>query len=58
MSYYANNLFNTHYLSDSVLNGSQDLTDYKARIFGGVHQQDRMIADKKKTLDRAVMYSY
>lgn len=25
---------------------------------GGSAQQDRMIADKRKTLDRAVLYSY
>lgn len=29
-----------------------------ARIFGGSSQKDRMIADKRKTLDRVTLYSY
>lgn len=48
-------LFNTHYLSNS---GNYPNSLYSARIFGGQHQQDRMIADKKKSLDRAVLYGY
>ena len=50
-----NNLFNTHYLSN---NGDYPDSLYSARIFGGLHQQDRMIVDKKKSLDRAVLYGY
>ena len=29
-----------------------------ARLFGGSSQKDRMIADKRKTLDRVTLYSY
>ena len=50
-----NNLFNTHYLSSG---GDYPDSLYSARIFGGLSQQDRMIADKKKSLDRAVLYGY
>ena len=33
-------------------------TTYAKRIFGGVSQQERMIRDKLKSLDRSVLYSY
>ena len=41
----------------SAIEGVNDLSDY-LRTHGGYHQQERMIRDKRKTLDRALLYSY
>ena len=41
----------------SAIEGVNDLSDY-LRTHGGYHQQERMIIDKRKTLDRALLYSY
>ena len=37
-----------------------NLSSMKARLtyHGGAEQQDRMIRDKRKTLDKVVLYSY
>ena len=43
----------TQYTEDGLVNLSQQL-NYQ----GGYLQQDRMIRDKRKTLDKAVLYSY
>ena len=52
-----NNIYDAHYLQN--INNKQPMSNlYAARIFGGLTQQDRMIRDKVKTLDRAVLYSY
>ena len=52
-----NNIYDAHYLQN--INNNQPMSNlYAARIFGGLTQQDRMIRDKVKTLDRAVLYSY
>ena len=37
---------------------SLDLMQARLHVRGGVAQQDRMIKDKRKTLDRALLYSY
>ena len=37
---------------------SLDLMQARLRVRGGEAQQDRMIKDKRETLDRAVLYSY
>ena len=37
---------------------SLDLMQARLQVRGGVVQQDRMIKDKRKTLDRALLYSY
>ena len=37
---------------------SLDLMQARLRVRGGVAQQDRMIKDKRETLDRVVWYSY
>ena len=41
----------------STIDGVNDAADYLKKI-GGYRQQDRMITDKRKSLDRAVKYSY
>lgn len=54
---YPNNIFNPYYLETGV-NGSSGLNPYEGRIFGGLTQSDRMIKDKRRTLDRVVLSSY
>ena len=41
----------------STIDGVNDAADYLRKI-GGYRQQDRMITDRRKSLDRAVKYSY
>ena len=41
----------------SAIEGVNDLSDF-LRTHGGYHQQERMIRDKRKSLDRALLYSY
>ena len=41
----------------STIDGVNDAADYLKTI-GGYRQQDRMITDRRKSLDRAVKYSY
>ena len=41
----------------STIDGVNNAADYLRKI-GGYRQQDRMIADKRKSLNRAVKYSY
>ena len=41
----------------STIDGVNDAADYLRKI-GGYRQQDRMITDKRKSLNRAVKYSY
>src|SRR5574344_1142572 len=41
----------------STIDGVNDAADYLKKI-GGYRQQDRMITDRRKSLDRAVKYSY
>ena len=41
----------------SAIDGVNDAANYLKKI-GGYRQQDRMITDKRKNLDRAVKYSY
>jgi hypothetical protein len=40
------------------MNNSLDLMRARLNLRGGVAQQDRMIKDKKETLDRVLLYSY
>ena len=40
------------------MNNSLDLMRARLNLRGGVTQQDRMIKDKRETLDRVLMYSY
>ena len=40
------------------MNNSLDLMRARLNLRGGVTQQDRMIKDKRETLDRVVLYSY
>lgn len=56
MDYWTLN-YNCHYLQNNQNKASQDKPPSE-RIFLGTHQQERMIADKRKTLDRATLYSY
>lgn len=41
----------------SAVEGVNDLAGF-LRTHGGYHQQERMIRDKRKSLDRALLYSY
>ena len=40
------------------MNNSLNLMRSRLEVRGGVFQQDRMIKDKRETLDRIVLYSY
>ena len=40
------------------MNNGLDLMRARLRQHGGVTQQERMIKDKRETLDRVVLYSY
>ena len=40
------------------MNNSLNLMRSRLEVRGGAFQQDRMIKDKRETLDRIVLYSY
>ena len=55
--------YNCHYLQSNINNKTSHnnpniKNEYIQRMFAGKDQQARMIADKRKSLDRALMYSY
>ena len=49
--------YNSSDFQTSSVNGVNDLSK-RLKQMGGFPQQDRMIRDKRRTLDRAVLYSY
>lgn len=55
--------YNCHYLQSNINNKTSHnnpniKNEYIQRMFAGKDQQARMIADKRKSLDRALTYSY
>ena len=53
-------LMKSKYMSNRQVKNDSDLGGMKARLLanGGYHQQERMIFDKKRSLDRSLFYSY
>ena len=53
-------LMKSRFASERVVNNNLPLGNLTARLQanGGYHQQERMIFDKRRSLDRALMYSY
>jgi hypothetical protein len=43
---------------DAIMNNSLNLMRARLNLRGGVTQQERMIKDKRETLDDVVLYSY
>ena len=53
-------LMKSKYMSNRQVKNDSDLGGMKVRLLanGGYHQQERMIFDKKRSLDRSLFYSY